>query len=652
MTSDERWTAIFDRIALFLTLLGFLLREWVPGSTAGAGLNLFIHLLFWIALTLWFAGRATGGGADYRFTGFEFAFLAFAVVALLSVLRASYKLAALDQALTWLSFALFFVLCVQVVGRRLLISILLATAFALSLYALIQYFVLFPLLQPAAASTDSIEMSRRIRTNEPFATFIGPNQLAGFLALLLPLLAGSMVDAKDYKLRGPLLFLGLVALALTGSLGGWVALACGIATIGGLHFTRHQHRKLIVGVGAGAVAVAVALLLWSPLLSAVAARSHSMHVRAAYWRATGPIIGSAPLLGVGLDNWQEHYFRTKPDVQQETKKAHNDYLQVLSETGIVGLLALAGILVLGLRKALTATSAPDPDPAPPSRGFVAILVGSLVLFGILQATDIIGHSLVIVLAAAWTGALFLLGRAPEPADSTWTRIGLAGGLVGFMVHMVVDFQIYEAARRHRRGPHPERGLRRRDRRAAAGQRPAAALGRAAGDGGRQRDRGGARGALEPRVRHGAEPDEADLRLDPRRGIRAGPQSVQPRGLPAVRAGEVPRVGPAAAGGRPREPDARGVRGHGAAGARERDPPASALVAAPLREVPGPPHLPPLLPESGKERGARVRESLRAPADGDRPPAPRLRAVSDLLPQRLPAGPAAGDGPRSGVHGAL
>jgi len=26
MTSDERWIAIFDRIALFLTLLGFVLR--------------------------------------------------------------------------------------------------------------------------------------------------------------------------------------------------------------------------------------------------------------------------------------------------------------------------------------------------------------------------------------------------------------------------------------------------------------------------------------------------------------------------------------------------------------------------------------------------------------------------------------------------
>ncbi|HEV3028370.1 MAG TPA: hypothetical protein VG457_12400, partial [Planctomycetota bacterium] len=156
MTGDARWTAIFDRIALVLTLLGFLLREWTPGTTAGTGLNLFIHLLFWIALTLWFAGRAAGDGADYRFTRFEFAFLAFAVVGLISVQRASYRLAALDQAVTWLSFALFFVLCVQLLGRSLLLSILLATAFTLSLYALIQKVVIFPMIQPVAA-TSSVE---------------------------------------------------------------------------------------------------------------------------------------------------------------------------------------------------------------------------------------------------------------------------------------------------------------------------------------------------------------------------------------------------------------------------------------------------------------------------------------------------------------
>jgi len=310
MTADARWTALFDRIALFLTLLGFLLREWTPGSTAGPGLNLFIHLMFWIALTLWFAGRATGGGGDYRFTGFEFAFLAFAVVALGSVLRASTMMVALDAALTWLSLALFFVLCIQLLGRAFLLSILLATVFTVSVYAAIQFFVLFPLIPPSAGA-ESIEMARRIRTNEAFATFIGPNQLAGYLALLLPIVAGSLIDTREYWRRGAAIILGLVSLFLTGSLGGGVALLCGAATVAGLALTRSRGRALAVGVGAGAVAVAVALLLWSPLLPTMARHSHSMHVRSVYWRATGPIIASAPLLGVGLDNWQEHYFAAK-----------------------------------------------------------------------------------------------------------------------------------------------------------------------------------------------------------------------------------------------------------------------------------------------------------------------------------------------------
>ena len=440
MTPDARWTSLFDRIALFLTLLGFLLREWTPGSTAGAGLNLFIHLMFWIALTLWFAGRATASGADYRFTGFEFAFLAFAALALLSVQRAGFRLAALEQALTWLSFALFFVLCVQVVGRRLLLSTLLATLVTISLYALIQKAVLFPLIQPAA-STANVEMSRRILTNEPFATFIGPNQLAGFLVLLLPVLLGSAIDARDYKGRGAALALGMLALAFTGSLGGWVALTCGGVAM--LALWKIPKRNVVAGLGAAATAVAVALLLWSPLLATVARHSHSMHVREVYWRATGPMIAEAPFRGVGLDNWQDHYFQTKSDVQQETKKAHNDYLQILAETGIPGLLGLLGILILGLRKALAAESAPEPEKRDPSPWFIASIVALLSLLGVLQAADLVGTSLSIVLGAAWIGVWLWLRRDPTPTSTTGTRIGLAGGLIALMVHMVVDFQLYE-----------------------------------------------------------------------------------------------------------------------------------------------------------------------------------------------------------------
>jgi len=222
-----------------------------------------------------------------------------------------------------------------------------------------------------------------------------------------------------------------------------VALLCGAVTVAGLALTRSRGRALAVGVGAGAVAVAVALLIWSPLLPAMGRHSHSMHVRAVYWKATGPIIASAPLLGIGLDNWQEHYFATKSDVQQETKKAHNDYLQILSETGIVGLLALAGILILGLRKALTRQAAPEAGPAPPPPGLPVVLVALLVLLGCLQAGDWVGGTLSVLLGVAWIAFWWMLRRDPEPADLTWTRMGAAGGIVALLVHMMVDFQLYE-----------------------------------------------------------------------------------------------------------------------------------------------------------------------------------------------------------------
>src|SRR6185436_9837016 len=216
----------------------------------------------------WFAGRATTAGGAWRFTGFEFAFLAFAAFSLLSVLRASFKLAALDHALAFLSLALFFVLCTHVLGRKTLLSMLLATVFAVSLYAVVQRVVLFPMIQPAAKSA-SVEMAWRIQTNLVFARFIGPNQLAGFLALLLPVVAGSMKDSRDFRLRGAILAMGLLALAFTGSKGGWAALGCGAATMAALAATRSRGRTIAVSIGGGAAAIAVGLLLWSPLLSAL-----------------------------------------------------------------------------------------------------------------------------------------------------------------------------------------------------------------------------------------------------------------------------------------------------------------------------------------------------------------------------------------------
>lgn len=440
--ADPRIVLLLDRLALFLAALGAILRWTVHAATAGTGTNAFIHLLFWVAMALWFAGRAFAGGATWRFTGFEFAFLAFAAVSLVSVLRASYRLPAMEHALRDLSFGLLFMLAVNLLGTRTLLSLLLPTLAALSVYALLQVTVLFPRIDTTGLS---VEMTRRAGTHEPWATFLGPNQLAGFLVLLLPILAGY---ARDANVRWPVygaVALGLAALFLTGSTGALVALTAGIVAFAVLALTRSSGRRRAVVAGGVLGAVLLLLVLTTPLVDAMARRSMSMHVRQVYWQAAASIIKAVPLGGVGLDNFREYYFQAKPETPQETMHAHNDYLQVLAETGVFGFLAFAAILALGLRKALPAAGGPgEPRPEParllPAAAAAAFLTAALTN-GILQ--DAASIAVWTVTAVAWAAARVLFRHAaPDPA-LPWTRIGVASGLVALLVQLGVDFEFYE-----------------------------------------------------------------------------------------------------------------------------------------------------------------------------------------------------------------
>ena len=103
---ESRVAPLLDRTAFLLAATSLALRWLAIGSMAGPGLNLFLNLLIWVSLGLWFLSRALSGGALYRFTGMEFALLAFVIICLVSALRASFQLVALDQAFSMLSYAL------------------------------------------------------------------------------------------------------------------------------------------------------------------------------------------------------------------------------------------------------------------------------------------------------------------------------------------------------------------------------------------------------------------------------------------------------------------------------------------------------------------------------------------------------------------
>jgi tetratricopeptide (TPR) repeat protein/O-antigen ligase len=253
--------------------------------------------------------------------------------------------------------------------RRAVAAAILATAALVALYGVWQRIVGLDMLRETLKGTAVGEgllaipgAWGRAHADEIFATFVYPNALAGYLGLVLPLAAGAALAARAaHEMVSGLLAWGLtallgIALVLTGSLGGWMAAAAGLAVFGlvlkgqwlvkivraRLPETTRARRSVL---GAGAAIVLVAVLVGGVLFM----RTSSMRYRLEYWRAGTAMLAAKPM-GVGLGNFADHYTRFKTPAGTEVREPHNVYLGIAVEAGPVALIAF-GFLVIGFARA-------------------------------------------------------------------------------------------------------------------------------------------------------------------------------------------------------------------------------------------------------------------------------------------------------------
>lgn len=110
--------------------------------------------------------------------------------------------------------------------------------------------------------------------------------------------------------------------------------------------------------------------------------------RPAIYAATLALWRDFPLLGVGLGNFQEVFPRYQPPAagQDFYDYTHNDYLQLLAETGLIGFLLLVGCIAGVLRRAAHFWSEVTSEQrlwlAGILTGIVAMLLHSLVDFNL------------------------------------------------------------------------------------------------------------------------------------------------------------------------------------------------------------------------------------------------------------------------------
>jgi len=182
-----------------------------------------------------------------------------------------------------------------------------------------------------------------------------PNVAAGYLSISLALAASVLFTnlPRAYKVLAMwVLGLGSVALILTFSRGGWIALMLAVAL---LSFGAWRRRGLSLKMPIATAAVLLLLLL--PFHSLVSTRlfgddSGSAESRVPLMNLAFRIVEANPVLGVGANNFTVVMNRyLSPEFRQGFLFAvHNKYLLVLAETGLVGLLAFLAFLLGAVRK--------------------------------------------------------------------------------------------------------------------------------------------------------------------------------------------------------------------------------------------------------------------------------------------------------------
>jgi O-Antigen ligase len=183
-----------------------------------------------------------------------------------------------------------------------------------------------------------------------------PNSLAGYLNLVLPFaLACSILRAgKIFKKYGRVsLGLGFAALLLSQSVGGLVAFGC-VGALAGFWILRGfaARSAWLGGFAVLSIGFYVARDLLNPVHSA-GIMGYDVGTRLLLWTTAWHFFVHSPLWGIGWGNFVGAYggYLNLSWMQSGVYEVHNIYLQLLSETGVVGFVAFFALIFVALREA-------------------------------------------------------------------------------------------------------------------------------------------------------------------------------------------------------------------------------------------------------------------------------------------------------------
>lgn len=331
-----------------------------------------------------------------------------------------------ETALKTLALAIYFLAALHTLRaagrRRTLLVTLTVFGFAVSLFAIIQ----------RLTYNGKMYWVRPVNNIAFYGPYGNYNHFAGLIELILPLACAHLLFARiEFERRLLWLFsviLMAVAVIYSLSRGGILALSVQmlalliIATIArrrweGAAQPAQTGNKLIISAALISVVLLAVWIGYEPIAKRLGALSqgaseYSIVSRAEYWRHSWQIFRDHPLAGVGLGAFPAVYpaYGRSSVKGERLEQTHNDYLQLLTDAGLIGALLGLWFLFEIIRRArrqwLQLAHARSHERALVVGGYVAMLglaVHSFLDFNL----QIAANALVFLLIVALTSSLDL-----------------------------------------------------------------------------------------------------------------------------------------------------------------------------------------------------------------------------------------------------
>jgi len=257
-----------------------------------------------------------------------------------------------ETTVKWLAMAIYFVAALHTLRsserRKKVLVALTIFGFAVSLFAIAQRLTYNGKMYWVRAVSPYIA---------PYGPYGNYNHFAGLVELILPLpLAYLLLARIKFEQRLIWLFsvvMMAVALIFSGSRGGILALGVQLLAMM-IVAVWAQRRGLSEGfnpagnklIAGGALTAVLLLVLWigyEPLVKRFSllqqgASEYSLVTRTEYWRGAWGMIEDHPLVGVGFGAFPAVYpaYGRSSVKNERLEHAHNDYLQLLTDGGLIG----------------------------------------------------------------------------------------------------------------------------------------------------------------------------------------------------------------------------------------------------------------------------------------------------------------------------